>query len=691
MVGTVLGGRYELLELIGTGGMAHVYKARCRTLNRFVAIKILKDEYKDDKEFVKKFYVESQSAASLSNVNIVSIYDVGEEAGINYIVMEYVEGVTLKDVIKKNHVLNWKVALNCGLQILNALDCAHKNGIVHRDIKPQNIIATYDGILKVADFGIAKAINGNETKKIDESVIGSVHYISPEQAKGIMIDARSDIYSLGIVMYEMLTGRLPFEGENPVSVALMHLNSEPEFIKDINVSVPLELANIVHKAMRRDIAQRYQSAREMINDLNEFKRKESVEFPNLDTQSSEDTKIIVKESGTEEKPIAPEPIKEYKRYDTINHEKQEKAPLKEVADKGDEEMQKSVKKGKNKKPRTKSEKAAVYSAVGVSGVIILVMLYVFLNMFFPNLKLSGLFKSKEYYLEDYTGQNIDDVKPMLEKEGFKVETEDGFDEKYKNKEIISQRPSGEMNVKVRGTTIYFTVNVTEDDNTDENEDDLIAVPSVVSSEASKAKETLSNLGFKVIEKQEESDSVSENHVIRQSPASGSKLKDGGEVTIYISTGKKQAETVKVPNFIGLTRDAAKSVADTLGLQLSVTESDEGEDKAGKVVSQGTAKDTKVEKGSTIKIVVGRKPETTSKPNQNTQTTTPQTVTKTFTITLPEGVPAEVIIKKDNAEVVRKNYSADETTAKIDVSGSGTHHIVVTVNGQEYMSENVKFN
>ena len=274
MVGTILAGRYEILELVGTGGMSYVYKARCHLLNRLVAIKILKEEYNNDTEFVSKFYIESQAAASLSNVNIVSIYDVGEDNGLKYIVMEYVEGITLKDIIKKNRILDWNVAINCTLQILNALECAHKNGIVHRDIKPHNILVTNDGVLKVADFGIAKALNSSETKKIDSSVVGSVHYISPEQAKGIMIDARSDLYSLGVVMYEMLTGKLPFEGENPVSVALMHLNSEPVPIKDINIAVPLELSMIVKKAMARDINQRYQSAKEMAHDLIEFKKRE---------------------------------------------------------------------------------------------------------------------------------------------------------------------------------------------------------------------------------------------------------------------------------------------------------------------------------------------------------------------------------------------------------------------------------
>lgn len=448
MVGTVLGGRYELLELIGTGGMANVYKARCRILNRYVAIKILKDEYKNNSEFVKKFYVESRSAASLSNVNIVSIYDVGDENGIYYIVMELVEGVILKDVIKKNGPLKWEVALNCSLQILNALECAHKNGIVHRDIKPQNIIATYDGVLKVADFGIAKAVNGNDTKKMDDNVIGSVHYISPEQAKGIMIDARSDIYSLGIVMYEMLTGKLPFEGENLVSVALMHLNSEPPFIKDVNISVPLELANIVHKAMSRDIAHRYQSAREMINDLTEFKRKETATVPNFEVEATENTRVLVEASkndtqmancgGKSDATTVKKKIPLYEEKTAENESELTEKIIKE-SENTEKKSQKGKKNGKSEK--TKQEKIAVYSAVGLSVVIIIGLLLVFLNLFFPSLNIGGIFESKEYYLEDYRGRDIDEVAEELKKVGFKIKTEEGFDKELGNNEIISQRPS----------------------------------------------------------------------------------------------------------------------------------------------------------------------------------------------------------------------------------------------------------
>ncbi len=266
LVGKVIGDRYEILEIIGSGGMATVYKAKCRVLNRYVAIKVLKDSLKYDAEVVKKFNSESRAAARLSHPNIVQVYDVSENGGLDYIVMEYVDGITLKEYIRKKGRLPYREACSFAVQIGHALECAHANHVIHRDIKPHNVLITNDGILKVADFGIAQAAS-SETLVAGSGGMGSVHYISPEQARGGYTDERSDIYSLGVVLYEMLTGSVPFDGVNPVSIALMKLEKEPADCRILNPDIPDNVAEIVMKAISKDQHLRYQSAAEMTAEL----------------------------------------------------------------------------------------------------------------------------------------------------------------------------------------------------------------------------------------------------------------------------------------------------------------------------------------------------------------------------------------------------------------------------------------
>ena len=266
MIGMILGNRYEIIKEIGSGGMANVYLAQCRLLNRYVAVKVLKSEFVNDQEFLARFNKEAQAAAAISSPNIVGVHDVGHDGDTHYIVMEYVEGQTLKEYIDENGMLSWQETVEYATQICSALDKAHKNNIVHRDIKPQNIIITNDGVLKVTDFGIARA-SSNETLNVGESTMGSVHYFSPEQARGGYTDAKSDLYSLGVVMYEMVTGILPFTGETPIAIAIKHMQQKPISPKEFNISVPLAVEAIILKAMSKEQSLRYQSAAEMLADL----------------------------------------------------------------------------------------------------------------------------------------------------------------------------------------------------------------------------------------------------------------------------------------------------------------------------------------------------------------------------------------------------------------------------------------
>ena len=266
-IGRLLDNRYEILEVIGTGGMAVVYKAKCHRLNRLVAIKILKDEFSKDEEFRRRFQAESQSVAMLSHPNIVSVYDVSSSGDIDYIVMELIDGITLRQYMEKKGVLNWRETLHFSMQIAKALEHAHSRGIIHRDIKPHNIMVLKNGSVKVTDFGIARVVSSQST--LTREALGSVHYISPEQARGSHIDGRSDLYSAGVVLYEMLTGRLPFEGETPVSVAIQHINSIPIPPRDLNPDIPSALEAITLKAMSPKAENRYASADEMLADLEE--------------------------------------------------------------------------------------------------------------------------------------------------------------------------------------------------------------------------------------------------------------------------------------------------------------------------------------------------------------------------------------------------------------------------------------
>ena len=286
LIGKMLDNRYEILEKIGVGGMATVYKAKCHVLNRFVAVKILKDEFTTDSDFIKKFNTEAQSAASLTHPNIVSIFDVGNEDNLYYIVMELIQGKTLKEIITEDGKLSWKWSVNIAIQIASALETAHKNNIIHRDIKPHNIIITEDGMAKVTDFGIAKAVS-NSTITAFGTTIGSVHYFSPEHARGGFTDAKSDLYSLGVVMYEMLTGKVPFDADTPVSVALKQVQEEPVDPITYNKDIPISVNRIILKAMQKDPNLRYQSATEMLKDLSMALKRPNEDFVVLALQDDD--------------------------------------------------------------------------------------------------------------------------------------------------------------------------------------------------------------------------------------------------------------------------------------------------------------------------------------------------------------------------------------------------------------------
>ena len=403
--GKMLGNRYEIIEKIGNGGMATVYKAKCHVLNRYVAVKVLRDEFTTDEEFIKRFAAEAQSAASLTHPNIVSIYDVGHEDNLYYIVMELIKGKTLKQIINEDGKLPWKWSLNIVSQIASALETAHRNKIIHRDIKPHNIIITEDGIAKVTDFGIAKVVS-NSTITAFGATIGSVHYFSPEHAKGGYTDEKSDIYSLGVVMYEMLTGQVPFDADTAVSVALKHMQEDPIEPMELNPDIPRAVNDIIMKAMQKDTGLRYQSATEMLNDINMALKRPDGDFVSLRTASA-------------------------------NFETQRFQPLE------DEEIRtkRNNKKDENKLKQFISNHKALSLFIGA--------ILLFAIAFGGTALVSKLVINKEVDLPNFVGMTKENAQAQADKIKIKLEFEEEYSSDVEEGKIISQNPEYKENYKIK--------------------------------------------------------------------------------------------------------------------------------------------------------------------------------------------------------------------------------------------------
>ena len=548
--GRLLGNRYEIIEQIGNGGMATVYKAKCHVLNRYVAVKILKEEYTTDDEFVKRFNTEAQSAASLTHPNIVSVYDVGSEGDLHYIVMELVKGKTLKEIINEDGALSWKWSVNVAIQIASALETAHKNNIIHRDIKPHNIIITEDGIVKVTDFGIAKAVS-NSTITAFGSTMGSVHYFSPEHARGGFTDAKSDLYSLGVVLYEMVTGRLPFNADTAVSVALKHMQESPKEPMEINPSVPKSVNDIIMKAMQKDISLRYQTATEMLRDLSR-----AIKNPNGD--------FVVMERQVTDSPT--------QRLSTIY----DKSEL------------------EDKKMDKKKEKSffAKHKALCLTiGGIILFIITIVATYFIMN-----AFEKKDVQVPDLVNME----KSQAEAKAKELKLQLVVGEEAYNKDVlagcvISQNPAYMPDFKIKeGSEI--TVVISKGKNT-------VIMPKVVGMSKDDAVTQLEDLDLIVNVVEEYDKKVEAGYVIKQDVDAKKEIDAGETVTITVSKG---IEKVTVPNLVGKTEAEAKKAITDAGLKLKSTYTDNDESKAeGVVLYQDVEADTEVEKNTSISITINR--------------------------------------------------------------------------------------
>ncbi len=526
LIGKVLANRYEILEEVGSGGMAVVYKAKCRLLNRFVAVKVLRPDLQNDDEFVRRFNVEAQAAASLTHPNIVSIFDVGNEDGLHYIVMEYIQGVTLKEYIDEKHILPWREAAGYAIQIAQGLEQAHKNSIIHRDIKPHNIIIKEDGVLKVTDFGIARA-NVQKTMTCEDSAIGSVHYISPEQARGGYTDERSDIYSLGIVLYEMLTGTVPFDSDRPVTVAIMHLQEKPVPPRERNLSIPLALERIVLKAITKEVSSRYKTAAEMAADL------ESV----LNDPSRE----VVKVPEPAQNPAAD--MDATKKMPAVKLETIEKVEIME------EEPQEEIKPVNNppKKPAKKAkpanidrkkEKRVITIAIACAVAVIILISVAFLSITGLGGMLMG---SKTVDIPDLEGMlyeeavekyvNVDNENAEYR---FNIIKGKSVENDLKEGTILSQDPEGGSKVKKKDVVV-ITVELSA------GSSEIILKSYTRYKDSRNVELEMENLGLRAEFVEEFSDTIPTGSIISQEPQSGATVKKGDKITFYVSKGPEEKE------------------------------------------------------------------------------------------------------------------------------------------------------
>lgn len=600
--GTYIADRYEVVGQIGTGGMSDVYKAKDHTLGRYVAIKVLKEEFSEDTNFVTKFRSEAQAAAGLEHPNIVNIYDVGSENGIHYIVMEYVEGITLKTYIEKKGQLNYKEALSIAIQVSRGIQAAHAKHIIHRDIKPQNIIISTDGKVKVTDFGIARAVSEHT---IHSDVMGSVHYASPEQARNGYVSNRSDIYSLGIVMYEMVTGRVPFDGDSTVAVAIQHLQDEMVPPSTYAPNLPISLEKIIQKCTQKSPDRRYDSMESLLIDLRKALLNPNEDFVTLVPFNQDKTKTRV---------LTDDEVSQIrKQAETVNPEPEKKTMAQEVPEEDDEDydMSEYDDEEEGRFLNSKMEKIVGIMRIVVAVIIAIIVIYLvgsFFDIFHfgpgnkNNKKDDTQIAQEEketVVMIDLKGKTLSEAEKDLKELGLKV-TEAGTEvsDTYEKGEIIDQDVSEGETVKA-GTTIKVTVSAgTEEENAKE-----VDVPDVTGKTSDAAMATLEDKNLTVSREFEFSNDVPAGQVIRQDPKSGSTVKEGTKVTIYVSQG---SESVKVPDVRGKSEADAKAALSEFAVTTTTEHSDSVD--SGNVISQSIDAGQYADKGAAITIVISSGPE-----------------------------------------------------------------------------------
>ena len=594
--GVFLGKRYEILGRVGSGGMADVYKGKDHKLNRYVAIKVLKSDYRSDQVFIQKFLSEAQAAAGLMHPNVVNVYDVGQDRGLYYMVMELVEGITLKDYIQKKGKLSAKETISISIQMVTGIQAAHNRHIIHRDIKPQNIIISKEGKVKVTDFGIARATTSTQT--ISASVMGSVHYTSPEQARGGRVDEKSDIYSAGITMYEMITGHVPFDGDSTVSVALKHLQEEIVSPSKEVPGIPYSLECIIMKCTQKNPERRYHDCESLLLDL-----KRSLVDPDGDfvitgsvAAAAPDSDRTVVMSTEELEQL------QNQRYDDEDDEYDDDYDEDEYDDEDEEDDDDYQEERRKKKDVNPDTKKIMRILLIVAGVIVALLVIFLVGNAVGVFSGPGITATTEKQVDvpDVRGMTEDEARDELNDKnlGMRVSGREASDE-YDKGEIISQDP-GEGEKVDEHTTIEVVVSTGP-------ETKMVKVPNVVDAKEADAEKEIEDAGLIVKKEFEASDDVDAGRVISVSPDAGTEVEEGSDVTIVVSTGP-ETKMVAVPKLVGREAADAEAALTSAGLVGSVTEQ-YSDEPAGQVISQSPLEGEQVEEGSTVSYVVSLGPET----------------------------------------------------------------------------------
>ncbi len=663
-IGKMLDNRYEILEVIGTGGMAMVYKAHCHRLNRLVAVKVLKEELAGDADFHRRFQDESQAVAMLSHPNIVAVYDVSRSSDTEYIVMELVDGITLKQYMQQKGALPWREALHFITQIMKALSHAHSRGIIHRDIKPQNIMILRDGTVKVADFGIARLVSSTQSTLTQEA-LGSVHYISPEQARGSHIDARSDIYSAGVVLYEMLTGRLPFEGDSPVAVAIQHISSVPLSPRELNPDIQEGLEAIVMKAMAAKLQNRYASADEMLADLEEFRKNPniSIEYEPADVVPpelvDEPTQMLPK-AGVVTASVAENTRRLNEQISQLEQEQEESSTV--------------------PAPRRRR-----FYLIAIAVILVLAFGICYFLLAGGN----ALRTKDSVTVPNVVGEELEAVQANEEfaEQGFtftvgNMVTNDQYEAGY----IVNQSPEGGKTIR-GGREIVVDVSIGTT---------ITKMPNIYNMEVRAAQLMLQSMGLdlNIVEGTPVySDVITENYVVSFAPAEGTELKRGDTVTMIVSKGPETVY-VTMPSLLGQTEEQAKAQLLALNLRVGNTLSTESERPAGIVIDQSIRATAEIPEGTAVDLTVSLGP-----PKSTVVETDPHGLdeelgtenTIQFDVVLPEGDGSvTVLIKQENETVYHKTVNLSMGTLTVPLTGSGMEFVQVYFDDELADSQYVSF-